>query len=336
MPTPAYHTFTDIAQLTHNDNIIALADEIGKTTTLFNTLPWKQASDALHDVTGVIEEIPGATWVGLDKGVKANKGRWGQREENIALLEAWSETNEKTYKIGPNGDLVRWTNDRMHIQGMGLEAENKLLYGNPQSDPNEPLGFMPRMNLVTDMNGLKNGAKLPHVCLSAGGSQVGKQSSMLLIAKGPMSPHLLYPRYKPNNGIEFNAFSFENTLDSEGGNIRVAKSQFIISFGLSIANRRTAVRIANIGLAAGDKGVENLADCIYEAFAAFPREYQNTVEIWTTPKVILAMRKHYNDRITAVGNYNDAIYQNAIGDVRFDGFVLRACESMLDTEAIVK
>lgn len=334
MATPAYVTLTDVAQMTHNGNIIEMAHEFEKHTSLFNSLPWKQSSDALHDVTGVVEEIPGGTWVGLDKGVKANKGRWGQREENIALLESWSVTNEKTYKIAPNGDAARWENDRLHIQGMALEAEEKLLYGNPQADINQPLGFMPRMNAVTDMYGMKSGAKMPYICLTAGGSTANKESSILLIAKGPMSPHLLYPRYKANNGIEFNAFPFENSLDSEGGNIRVAKSQFIISFGLSIAHRQTVVRIANVDTSSSTS-IGNISDAIYEAFAAIPREYRASVDIWTSPKVILEMRKAYANRVNAIPSYDNAIYKNAIGDVMFDNFVMHQCDSMLDTEAVV-
>lgn len=335
MATPAYLTFTDVAQMTHNGNIVEMAHEFEKHTSLFNSLPWKQSSDALHDVTGVVEEIPGGTWVGLDKGVKANKGRWGQREENIALLESWSETNEKTYKISPNGDAARWENDRLHIQGMALEAEEKLLYGNPAADINQPMGFMPRMNAITDMYAMKSGVRMPYICLDAGGTTASKQSSILLIAKGPMSPHLLYPRYKANNGIEFNAFPFENSKDSEGGNIRVAKSQFIVSFGLSIANRQTAVRIANVGTASGDTGLAGISDLLYEAFAAIPREYRSSVEIWTSPKVLLGIRKQYANRVNAIPSYDNAVYKNAIGDVMFDNFIIKSCDSMVDTEAVV-
>ena len=197
------------------------------------------------------------------------------------------------------------------------------------------MGFMPRMNATTDMYAMKSGVKKDYICLTAGGTTANKQSSVLLIAKGPMSPHLLYPRYKANNGIEFNAFPFENSKDSEGGNIRVAKSQFIMSFGLSIANRQTVVRIANVGTASGDTGVAGLGDLIYEAFAAIPREYRSSVEIWTSPKVVLAMRKQYSNRVTAIPSYENAVYKNAIGDVMFDNFIIKPCDSMLDTEAVV-
>ena len=334
MDTPKYLTMTDIAHMTHNGNIVAMVEEFQKNTTLFNTLPWKQSSDALRDVTGVVGELPGATWVGLDKGVKPTKGTWEKREENIALLESWSITNEKTYQIAGHGDRARWENDRLHILKMGLEAEEKLIYGNPDVDINQPMGFMPRMNAITDMYAMKNGARQKHVCLTCGGTGNGAQSSILLVAKGPMAAHLLYPRYKANNGLEFNAFPFENDKDDEGGYIRTAKSQFIMSFGLSIANRQSVARIANIKTS-DSTSVGAIADALYEAFASFPKEYRSTVEIWTTPKVILAMRKQYAARVNAIPSYDNAIYKNAIGDVMFDNFVMHQCDSMLDTEDVV-
>ena len=334
MDTPKYLTMTDIAHMTHNGNIVAMVEEFQKNTSLFNTIPWKQASDALSDVTGVVGELPTATWVGLDKGVKPTKGTWEKREENIALVESWSVYNEKTYKIAGHGDRARWENDRLHIVAMGLEAEEKLLYGNPDVDINQPLGFMPRMDKVTDMYAMKSGERQKHVCLSCSGSTANGESSILLIANGPQSSRLLYPRHKANNGLEFNAFPFENDKDDEGGYIRTAKSQFIMSFGLSIANRQSVARIANIDTSSSTS-IGNIADALYEAFASFPKEYRASVQIWTTPKVILAMRKLYAGRVNAIPSYDNAIYKNAIGDVMFDNFVMHQCDSMLDTEAVV-
>lgn len=333
MDTPKYLTLTDVAQMTHNGNILEFAKEFQKETSLFQTLPWKQSSDMLHDQTGVLGELPTPTWTGLDKGVKPSKGTWKKREENIALVESWSITNEKTYQVSPNGDALRWQNDRLHILAMGLDAEEKLLYGNPDVDENQPLGFMPRMNVLTDRHAMKSGVRQKHVCLSCGGSTAGKQSSILFVGRGPMAPHLLYPRYKANNGITFNAFPFENDKDSEGGYIRTAKSQFIMMFGLSIANYQSVGRIANVDTS-DSTSVAMIADAMYEMFSAFPKEYRSSVSIWAPANVILAIRKLYAGRVSPA-TYKDAIYPNAIGDVLFDSFLIHQCDSMLETEDVV-
>jgi hypothetical protein len=333
---PNYLTLSDVAQQTHNKELLPMVQEIEKPTTLFASMGWQQSSDSLSDVTGVQGEIPHGTWVGLDRGVKANKGTWSQREEGMGLLEAWSEVNEKTMSVSPNPDALRWENDQMHLQGMGEDAEFALLYGNPLQNPNTFLGFMPRFGYCTDwegniLAGEHQGENSPFICIDAGGAEGKPLSSILLVASGaPQGPRLIYPRYKENNGIVFRHFPFENTLDAEGGNIRVAKSQFMIMMGLKIPHRRSVIRIANIDPTDATV-IEGLSNKLYEAFEAMPLGMKGSVNIYTTGHVTLAMRKSFNERVMPAKNA-DAVAKNAIGDVNFDNFILQRCYSMLGTE----
>lgn len=335
LSNPNYLTLSEVAQMCHNQEIVPMVDEIGKSTTLFSAMPWKQATDALRDVTGKVTKYPETAWVGLDLGTKASKGAWTQVEEGLAMLESWSEINEKTYEISPHRDQVRWENDQLHIRQMGMDAETGLLYGNPLNDPAQPLGFMPRFNKVTDRNRMASSVKYDYCTLSAGGSSSGAMSSILLKARGPMAPTLLYPRYKADNGFLYRHFDFQNTKDEAGGNVRTALSQFQITFGLSIADPRTAVRIANIDVN-NSTSVGNIRDAIYEAFSAIPQIYRSSVELWTTSDVILALRKKYSNLVQPITyDARTAMANNAYGDIYFDGILLHECEQMLNTEATV-
>lgn len=335
LANPNYLTLSEVAQMCHNQEIVPMVDEIGKATRLFSEMRWRQASDAMRDVTGKVTKYPETKWVGLDLGAKASKGAWTQVSEGLAQLESWSEINEKTYDVSPQKDRVRWENDQLHIRQMGMDAETGLIYGNPMADPAQPLGFMARMNTKTDRHRMASGVKYDYCCLDAGGSTSNKQSSILLVADGPMAPILLYPRYKADNGLLYRHFGFENTTDPAGGNIRVAKSQFQITFGLSVADARTVVRIANIETTANG-GVDNVRDALYEAFSAIPQIYRNSVKIYTTADVILCLRKKYSNLVSPiVYDAKTAMANNAYGDIFFDGHVIRECEQMLDTEAVV-
>lgn len=337
LTNPNYLTLSEVAQMTHNQEIVSMVDEIGKSTTLFNAMGWKQASDAMRDVTGKVTKYPTSQWVGLDLGVKASKGSWTQAEEGLAMLESWSEINEKTYNVSPNKDQTRWMNDQLHIRQLGMDAETGLLYGNPSVNAAMPLGFLPRFAQITNKDRIAKvgGEKVEYCTLSAEGTTANGQSSILLVAKGPNAPTLLYPRYKENNGMVFRHFDFENDKDEAGGNIRIAKSQFQITFGLSIADPRTAVRIANVDPnVAASIGV--VRDALYEAFAAIPKLYRSSVEIYTTSDVILALRKKYANLVQPITyNAQTAMANNAYGDIYFDGILLHECEQMLTTEAIV-
>jgi len=330
---PNYLTLSDVAKQTHNQELIPMVDEIGKATTFLNSFTWRQASDALRDVTGKITAYPEAEWTGLDLGTKAKKGNWTQVEEGLGMVEIWTEINEKTYEVSPFKEATRWRNDAVAMRSCGMEAEKGILYGNPNNNKNTILGFMPRFNKVTDHHRMAGGAKYDYCTLSCGGTTANSQSSILLVAKGGMAPSLIYPRYKENNGLVYRHWDFENALDGQGGNVRIAKSQIAMTLGLSIADTRTAVRIANIEC--GNSTSEGkIADALYEAFASIPAEYKNSVEIWTTADVILAMRKAYDGKVSPV-TYADAVHKNAIGDIMFDNFIIHECGQMLDTEAVV-
>lgn len=329
-----YLTLTDVAQMTNNGNIQQFAHEFQKHVSLFNALPWRASSEILKDHSTVVEEIPGGTWTGLDRDVKPNKGRYQKREENIAIIEAWSVFNEKTMMVAPDANALRWEEDASHIAGMSLDAEAGLLYGNPETDEYQPLGFLTRMNAITDFEAMKNGERKAHVCLDAGGTATGKMGSILLTAKGPMGPSLIYPKYVANSGLMYEMEGFKTMQGEEGGYIRRALSHFQIMFGLSIKNRQTACRIANIDTT-NDTSVKNAYNALAEAFASIPREFRRDVSIWAPAKVILALKKTIRDGVSPVV-YKDAAYQNLAGDIVVDGqFTIHQCDSMLMTEAQV-
>ena len=335
LKSPNSLTLSDVAQMCHNQEIVPMVDEIAKTTRLFSAMKWKQSSDAMRDVTGKVTKYPTTKWVGLDLGAPASKGAWTQVSEGLAQLESWAEINEKVYNVSPHKELTRWENDQLHIRQMGMDAETGLIYGNPLADVNQPLGFMARLNKITNHHRIASGVQYDYCTLSAGGTTANKQSSILMIADGPKCPTLLYPRYQENNGLLFRHFGFENSKDEAGGNVRIAKSQFQITFGLSIADTRTVVRIANIETTKNG-GFDDVRDAIYEAYAAIPQIYRSSVRIFTTADVILGLRKKYSNLVNPVTyDAKSAMANNAYGDIFFDGKLIQECEQMLDTEAVV-
>lgn len=334
-----YLNFVDVAAQTHNNELLPMVQEIVRPTTMLSDSTWKQSTDMLRDVTGLRGEPPRGQWVAVDEGVKPNKGDHEKMEEEMGILEAWSEVNEKTMMISPSPDALRWENDRAHLEGMGFDLEEALIYGNREEDVRMFRGFMPRFTKLTNFRGVdSNGKKHPFVTLGAGGSGGTSNSSMVFVVWGGDGANMLYPRFQAQNGIQFNHFGYENITDSDGKIKRVARSQFIATAGLSLANRRACVRIANIEASLADAQFEdnmkNLVSCMYQAFAAIPAPYRSRVKIYTNAEVILALRHAYADRVSPA-RYVDAIPANAYGDIMFENFIVRQCDSMLATEDVV-
>lgn len=134
--------------------------------------------------------------------------------------------------------------------------------------------------------------------------------------------------------MEFNAYPVVAETQPDGTILEIAKTKYACTAGLGIANRRSVIRIANIDLNAENKttALGNLESAIYDAFAAMPVDFQGKAMLYANNRVISFMRKGYAGRVSPA-RYEDAVPKNSIGDVMFDSYVVRRCDSMLVTEA---
>ncbi|MGE4454843.1 MAG: phage major capsid protein, partial [Sphaerochaeta sp.] len=114
-------------------------------------------------------------------------------------------------------------------------------------------------------------------------------------------------------------------------------TQFLMSTGLSLMNRFAALRIANIDTsdAALSTSMPKLKKSLFKAFTLLPKEFKSRVRIYAPGSVLAGLNDYYAGLVQPV-TYENAIPTNAIGDVRFDRFIIRQCDSMLDAgEAVV-
>lgn len=345
----AYPGMQTVAEMTHNGHTVQMVNEFIETTSILPDMPFAPSTDALEDVSGIVDSMPAGHWTGLDDGVETSKGGFKQRTEKMGIYEDWAEYNEKhNIILGADYDAARWQLDQMHIDALGLEVERCLLYGNPYVNTPDAqhqfLGFIPRMNHITNMHGELatpftdetgvHRTKSPYVVLDAGGIASGtvKLSSILLVAHGPLGATMIYPKNVRSYGMIYDAFGFENN-DDASANKRVAKSRFMWMGGLRIPNRRTVVRIANINPADANL-VPTLNKLMLQAFQSIPQAYQSSVSIYANSDTIVAYNAGLNSRITP-NTYSDAGLQNPLSNVQIGGFRVKRCESLLRDEAQV-
>jgi len=333
-----YMTFSDVAAATHNEDLIPVVEEVSTKVTMFNDAPWKASTDMLRDIGGREGEAPRATWVGVDEGAKPNKGSQEKYTEELGMLEAWSKTVKKIADLSPHSDELRWREDKRHFKGMGLDLESALIYGNRVQNVRKFDGFIPRFAHLTDIDGIGavSGEDENFVTMNAGGvSAVGMSSIMMVYWDIDDGAHLLYPSHSANNGMQFVPYGYNAIEQSDGTLLEVAFSKFACTVGLGIANRRSVVRVANIdnSLTGADltTAMGNIEASIYDAFASIPVDFQNRVRLYANNRTLSTLRKGFAKRI-APARYEDAIPKNATGDIMFDSFVIRRCDSLLNSE----
>jgi hypothetical protein len=239
--------------------------------------------------------------------------------------------------IAPHDNELRWREDRRHLRGLGLDLEEALLYGNRNQDPRKFLGFMPRFAKITDIEGVANDTQYPFITIDAGGDNANGMSSILLVYWDvDEGAHLIYPSHKKDNGMEFVAYPYVAETQPDGTIIEVAKTKYACTAGLGIANRKSVIRIANVDHANANitETLGKLEAAIYDAFAAMPVDFQGRATLYANNRVISMMRKGYAGRVSPA-RYVDSVPKNAIGDIMFDSFIVRRCDSMLPTESKV-
>ena len=334
-----YLTFADVAAATHNQDLVPVVDEVTTRVTMWNDAPWKATSDMLRDIGGREGDPPRGTWVGVDEGAKPNKGSMEQYVEELGSIEAWSKSVKKVMDISPNDKELRWREDKRHLRGLGLDLEEGLLYGNRLQDPRKFLGFMPRFASLTDIDGigLVSQDKEPYITIDGGGtSNLGMSSILMVYWDEDEGAHLLYPSFKKDNGMEFKPYPYTAELQTDGTVLEIAYSKYACTVGLGIANRKSVIRIGNIDnkVAPNDfvANMSKLEAALYDAFAAMPVDFQSRVRLYANNYTIATMRKAFAKRVVPA-NYGDSVPKNAIGDVMFDSFIIRRCDSMKNTES---
>lgn len=336
---PDYMTFADVAAATNNGDLVPVVEEVVRATTMWNDAPWKASSDMLRDIGGREHEPPRGTWVTPDEGALPNKGSMEKYTEELGIIEGWSKTLKKMADLSPNEKEMRWREDKRHFKGIGFDLEECLVYGSRLDNPRKFDGIIPRFSKITDIDGVAGDDQLPFITINGGGtSQTGMSSILMVHWDVDEGVHLLFPKYKKDSGMEFIPYPFTAETQPDGTILEIAKSKYSATAGLGIANRRSVVRVANIdqSLTGSDMiaHLSTLEAAIYDAFAAIPKDFQSGVKLYANARVINLLRKGFAGRVSPA-TYQDAIPKNAIGDVQFDSFIIRRCDSMLTTESKV-
>lgn len=346
--TQMYASLSDVAALTHNDDIVTMVDEWSKETSILDDMTYRPSNGVLDDVSGIVESMPRGQWTGIDEGVKPSKGTWKQRTEHMGLIEDLSQFNRKHEQVlGEQYELARWRQDQMHIQSMGLEIERVLLYGNPYANTknaeHEFLGFMPRLSHITDDQGFLAKAfvdketdmqvtKSPFICLDAGGQASASSGlcSLLFVAKGPLAPVLIYPKHANGTGLLFEKGGYHGVYDENGLYKEIAESHFMWMGGLSIPHRRAVVRIANIDVEK-DGFLDTIDDLMTAAYMSIPQNMRGGLKIYANSKFIRGYKKACRKKVVPTTEGGAGI-NSLKATVNVGEFTVTECDSLIRDE----
>jgi hypothetical protein len=318
-------TLAELTKGLGNPDITNVVDEITKSTTMLNDACFIEATGMLEHQGMRKVSLPTNQWVAIDQGGKVSKGHKELFKDDLGMIESWASARQKELMIAPNPEKAAAEDERDHVTSLALDVEKCLLYGG--DEVGQFKGIIPRFDHITTPEELK---KPTFITLDNKGTVDGGLSTVLLVVWGDNATTMLNPRYVTNKGITITKGQWQ-VIEESGEKFFQRDTQFLMSTGLALMNRFSVIRIANIDTSetALGESMPQLKKNLFRAFTLLPKQFKSRVRIYAPGSVIAGLNDYYDSRVQPI-TYEGAIPVNAIGDVRFDRFVLRQCDSFAD------
>lgn len=335
----------DTSAQTVDGRIVNIAQEFVSSLALMQALPWRQASDYKEDVV-VFENKP-SKW---DPSILTNfnnKKRCNFYKETTRMgtFEDAVQFNKKIMDTIANPDLYMNRMIKAMNEKMGRYIEFALLNISDKDNPDAPDGLFPKYDVITDIEGnvltkdgtiaSTNAAPTPYVCLDALGGKddhrSGALSSILVAYLDPTDGlSLIYPRDSKSIGITYHApepYTFRTQPD--GSELMSTFASVEARLGISLNNSLACTRIANVD-PGSETSLKTAMNLLFDAYERMDAKMKARVHIFTTPKVISAMRKLECPNINKMQVIKVKDQEGTSNDI------FTACHSMLSTEERVK
>ena len=240
------------AKMSHNNEIIDVAEVLNETNDIIADSIVQQANDITSHVVARRTALPTSSWVKIGNGWNATVGRLNQVREQIGQLKARFQCPQDVMRIQPNPAKYRSQQERCYIESMGQEFANTMVAGSTSGEPPEEFdGLMARYHTLSTTAAAyvaNNGASL------GGGASL---TSIWFIQWRPGGVYLIYPRNATGGGIKKEDKGLVYTLADNSAATPTAPiynnnqlwafiTEFSWDVGLCIEDMRCVKRLANI------------------------------------------------------------------------------------------
>ncbi len=243
------------ARMTHNQEIIDVAEVLNETNDMIADAPVLRANDITSHVVSRRTALPGSEWVKTGNGWEATSGLLNQVRETMGALKGRYQCPDDVMRIQPNQAKYRMQQERPHIEGMGQELSNTLVgvysagsVTPTTAPPEEFAGFQYRYNILSTADSayvLSNG--------NTAGTPTDN-TSMWFIQWGAGKVYLTHPRNTQGGGLrkEDKGLVYtpgDNASTSVSANNKMLWAwitEFAWDIGLVVEDTRSVKRLANI------------------------------------------------------------------------------------------
>lgn len=236
------------ARMTHNNEIIDVAEVLNETNDVIQDAYVTQANDITSHVVSRRTALPTPSWVKVGDGWNAGVGTLSQARETIGMLKSRYQCPADVMRLQPNKAKYRSQQERPHIEAMGQEFANTL-FGNWSAGsltPNPPEEFISLSERYSSL-----GTTSSAYVADNGDSSAVNDTSIWFVQWGPGKVYMIYPRNsdtvglrREDKGLVFTAG--DNVTTTQGNQLWAYVTEFSWDIGLCIEDTRCVKRLANI------------------------------------------------------------------------------------------
>lgn len=300
-----------------------IVELLEQTNEILLDMQWREGNSPTGHRTTVRTGLPAVSWRLLNAGVAPSKSTTAQIDEQIGMLEAWSEVDVDLAALNGSTGSFRLSEAQAFLEAMNQEMASTLFYG-AATAPEEFVGFAARYAAST-------GAIADNV-IKAGG--VGADNtSIWLVSWNEETVCGIFPKGS-KAGLQHNDYgetTVEVTNGLAGNRMRAFQERWQWKAGIAVKDWRHVVRVANIDIS--DINTTDLIDFMEQAEETLPNAMGRRV-FYMNRRVRRALRRRYREDVTAGGGLT---YENIEGKrvLMFGETPVRIVDALLNTEALV-
>lgn len=303
----------------------SIVEIISKTNDIMLDSVVMESNGATSHRTSIRSGYPSGTWRKLNYGVQPDKSTTVNVDDTIGMLETYSETDKGLVDLNGNSKDFRMSEDMAFIEGLSINFADTLFYGDTTLNPERFMGFSPRFNDKSAVNGGQ--------IIDAAGTG-SDNASIWLVAWDDNLTHLIYPKGQ-KAGFQSHDKGQVTKDDASKGIYEIYRTHYKWDVGLCVRDWRYVSRVANVDVSDLTKDASSgadLPDLMSQAIETLHSMNRGKLVFYMNRTLRSALRR----QIKNSNNVNITMDQVAGKHVMaFDGIPVRLADSLTVAEAQV-
>jgi hypothetical protein len=226
------------ARMTHNNQIIDIAEVLNETNDILADAPLERANDITSHVVGRRTALPQPVWVKIGNGWSATTAPLQDAREQIGILHDRYQCPQDLMDIQPDKAKYRRQQENPHIEALGQTVANCIFSGNSATAPEQFDGLSQRYTSVSS-----NRATF---VVDNGDTGQSDDTSIWFIQWGPGKAYLIYPRNSETVGLQKEDKGLQLVTGDDSNQLWAYMTEFSWKVGMCIEDTRCVKRLCDI------------------------------------------------------------------------------------------